>query len=217
LAERERERRQQATRKAEQAKRLWQEAQPIAGTIAEVYLRGITCPLPPALRFHPQAWHGLTVRRLPALVALIEGSDGFAVHRTYQRGWQRQGRRRHAQGDAGGDDPRRCITRGRAGAAGGGGPRPVSLYAMTVARSGERKSACDAPFMAKLRAHEMEQAKAQRDDTESWRNAQAIWKGERERILSDAKKGDGDNGQRRRWILLRMGRNPKPRHPLTGP
>jgi hypothetical protein len=28
-----------------------------------------------------------------------------------------------------------------------GGPRPLSLYALTIARSGERKSACDAPFM----------------------------------------------------------------------
>ena len=26
-----------------------------------------------------------------------------------------------------------------------GGPRPLSLYALTIARSGERKSACDAP------------------------------------------------------------------------
>jgi phage/plasmid primase-like uncharacterized protein len=87
LAERDRERRQQAARKAEQAERLWQDTQPIAGTLAEVYLRGrgITCALPLALRFHPQAWHGLTARRRPALVALIEGSDGFAVHRTYLR------------------------------------------------------------------------------------------------------------------------------------
>lgn len=28
-----------------------------------------------------------------------------------------------------------------------GGPRPVSLYALTIARSGERKSACDAPLL----------------------------------------------------------------------
>jgi hypothetical protein len=55
LAERDRERRQQAARKAEHAKRLWQEALPIVGTAAEAYLRarGITRALPHTLRFHP--------------------------------------------------------------------------------------------------------------------------------------------------------------------
>jgi len=74
-------------RRAAQAKRLWQEAQPIAGTVAANYLRGrgITCDLPPALRFHPETWHGPTAKRFPALVALVEGGDGFAVHRTYLR------------------------------------------------------------------------------------------------------------------------------------
>src|SRR6056297_3284985 len=73
-----------------------------------------------------------------------------------------------------------------------GGPRPLSLYALTIAQSGERKSACDAPLMAALRDHEKEQAKAQRDDMESWRSAHALWKGDRDRILADAKKGKGE-------------------------
>jgi hypothetical protein len=86
-AERERVRRQEAARKAEHAKRLWQEALPIAGTIAETYLRGrgIACPLPATLRFYPACWHGPTARQRPALVALVEGGGGFAVHRTYLR------------------------------------------------------------------------------------------------------------------------------------
>ena len=71
-----------------------------------------------------------------------------------------------------------------------GGNRPLSLYALTIAQSGERKSSCDAPFMAALRTHEKEQAKAQRDDMESWHNAQAIWKCDRDRILGVAKKSD---------------------------
>ena len=73
-----------------------------------------------------------------------------------------------------------------------GGTRPVSLYALTVARSGERKSACDAPLLAALREHEKEQAKARRDELQSWENAFALWKGERERILNEAKKGKGE-------------------------
>lgn len=64
-----------------------------------------------------------------------------------------------------------------------GGTRPLSLYALTIARSGERKSACDAPLLTALRAHEREQAKAQREAMESWRNKHALWKRERERIL----------------------------------
>ena len=38
---------------------------------------------------------------------------------------------------------------------------PPSIYALTIARSGERKSSCDAPLMAALREYEREQAKAQ--------------------------------------------------------
>jgi hypothetical protein len=44
--------------------------------------RGITCPLPDTLRFVPQCWHA-TAKTFPALVALVEGGAGFAVHRTY--------------------------------------------------------------------------------------------------------------------------------------
>jgi hypothetical protein len=87
LARREAERRAEVERRARQASRLWWEAVPICGTPAERYLRGrgITCALPPSLRFHPAAWHGATATRHPALVALVEGGDGFAVHRTYLR------------------------------------------------------------------------------------------------------------------------------------
>lgn len=44
-----------------------------------------------------------------------------------------------------------------------GGQRPLSLYMLTVAQSGERKSSCDAPLMAGLRAFERTEAKAQRE------------------------------------------------------
>jgi hypothetical protein len=86
LAQREAERRAEAVKKARQAKRCWDEAQPIAGTVAETYLRearGITCRLPDTLRFHPEAWHGPAAKRHPALVALVDGGDDFAIHRTY--------------------------------------------------------------------------------------------------------------------------------------
>ncbi|MCM2560920.1 YfjI family protein [Lutimaribacter sp. EGI FJ00015] len=89
-----------------------------------------------------------------------------------------------------------------------GGPRALSLYALTIARSGERKSACDAPLMAALRDHEREQATAQRDAMESWRNAQALWKGERDRILLDAKKGKGEKRTAAQADLESLGPEP---------
>jgi hypothetical protein len=85
VAKREAERRAEAMKRAEQARRLWQEAQPIGGTPAATYLRGrgIRCDLPPSLRFAPACWHGATATRWPALVARVEGGDGCGAHRTY--------------------------------------------------------------------------------------------------------------------------------------
>lgn len=68
-----------------------------------------------------------------------------------------------------------------------GGQRPLSLYALTIAQSGQRKSSCDAPLMEALREFEKQQATAQRGEMESWRNAQSIWKSERDRILGEKK------------------------------
>lgn len=88
LAQREREAKAEAEKRATQAKRLWREAQPIAGTVAETYLRdarGISCPLPATLRFHGACWHGATAKRHPALIAAVQGSGAAAVHRTYLR------------------------------------------------------------------------------------------------------------------------------------
>ena len=86
VARRRAEEQAEAAKRAAQALRLWHDALPIAGTLAEAYLRGraITCPLPETLRFVPSCWHA-TARRFPAMVALVEGGEGFAVHRTYLR------------------------------------------------------------------------------------------------------------------------------------
>ena len=88
LAQREAEQDAEAKKRAAQAKHVWDEAQPIVGTIAEGYLRearSITCPLPPALRFHASCWHGPTAKRYPALVSAVQGTSLPAVHRTYLR------------------------------------------------------------------------------------------------------------------------------------
>jgi hypothetical protein len=73
-----------------------------------------------------------------------------------------------------------------------GGKRPLSLYALTIARSGERKSACDEPFMRPIRAREHEAMNAYREDRQAWQNRLAVWKAQHDRILSDLKKKGGD-------------------------
>jgi len=87
IAKRHTEAKAQAEKRAMAAKRLWAETQPIPGTVAETYLRGrgISCALPDTLRFHSRCWHGPNESRWPAMVALVEGGEGFSVHRTYLR------------------------------------------------------------------------------------------------------------------------------------
>ncbi|MFD0979300.1 DUF7146 domain-containing protein [Tropicimonas aquimaris] len=77
----------EAVKRADQAYRCWQEAGPISGTPAEAYLRsrGITFELPDTLRFHPDCWHA-GGKRFSAMVAMVEGSQRFAIHRTYLEG-----------------------------------------------------------------------------------------------------------------------------------
>ncbi|MDO6588293.1 toprim domain-containing protein [Salipiger sp. 1_MG-2023] len=84
LAKREAEARADADRRERQALAIWREGLPISGTLAERYLRGrgLTCPLPDTLRFHPSCWHS-SAKRFPAMLARVDGAARFALHRTY--------------------------------------------------------------------------------------------------------------------------------------
>lgn len=88
----------QAAASAEQEERfrrkalaLWRDGVPIRGTPADAYLRGRGIDLaalprvPSALRFHGRAWNTERGTELPAMLALIQGTDGrqLAVHRTW--------------------------------------------------------------------------------------------------------------------------------------
>ena len=63
----------------EAARRLWRQCRAIGGTHAEAYLRarGLSRCRFPALRFHPELRYrdGAAVRRFPALVAAVTGTD----------------------------------------------------------------------------------------------------------------------------------------------
>lgn len=70
------------------ARTIWNEAQPAAGTLAEVYLRSRGLSLPPdaPLRYHPACPRG--AERLPAMVALMtDPATGgkCGTHRTFLR------------------------------------------------------------------------------------------------------------------------------------
>jgi hypothetical protein len=69
------------------ASEIWKASRPIAGTIAETYLRNraITGPLPRSLRFHPSLTHRLSGYAWPALIGGIQDADGHLT--AVQRIW----------------------------------------------------------------------------------------------------------------------------------
>ena len=71
-------------KRSEQARRLWEAAQPISCSVAETYLRNraVRCALPDTLRYVADCWHP-TAKRLPALLSYVTGGHGYAIHRTY--------------------------------------------------------------------------------------------------------------------------------------
>ncbi len=68
--------------KLQQARGIWEAARPIKGTKAEAYLRdrGITCTLPPSLRFAPDLFHSPTTSWCMAMIANVTTG---AIHRTF--------------------------------------------------------------------------------------------------------------------------------------
>jgi hypothetical protein len=71
-----------AAEKLAKARKLWASSAPIRGTKGEAYLRGrgITCPLPPSLRWAADTFHGPSGRWHSAMVADV--STG-GIHRTF--------------------------------------------------------------------------------------------------------------------------------------
>lgn len=66
-----------------------------------------------------------------------------------------------------------------------GGPSPVSLFVLTIAQSGERKSACDRLAVEGVRAFEAALMAEHGANITSWRNRQAVWDTERKRVLGE--------------------------------
>lgn len=91
-----------------------------------------------------------------------------------------------------------------------GGERAISLYCLTIALSGERKSTCDGPFMEAVRAFEREQADAQRLELDQWKNAHAVWEAQRKNILNASKSKGKDHLAGAQADLSALGAEPAP-------
>ena len=86
--------------------------------------------------------------------------------------------------------------------------RPISLYLITVAGSGERKSAADSLALAPVRKAEDRAGESYRDEWGRHSNALDAWQAERRKICSDKKTGQ----QAKQEALDGLG--PEPRPPL---
>lgn len=76
-------------KRLELARSIWRRAQPVYGSLAEVYLRSrsIACVLPPTLRYEPQLRHSASNREWPALIGAIQDGTGrvISAQRIYLR------------------------------------------------------------------------------------------------------------------------------------
>ena len=64
------------------------------------------------------------------------------------------------------------------------GERPVSLYMLTIARSGERKSSCDGEFIFGIKQFEKELSKCNEADFLKFKNRSDIYQAERNSLLT---------------------------------
>ena len=78
---------QAALRKQRRARALWEAAEPVAGTLGEVYLRarGVAGRLPSCLRYLHRLEHNFRLTSHPALIAAVQDSEGevTAIQRTW--------------------------------------------------------------------------------------------------------------------------------------
>ena len=95
-----------------------------------------------------------------------------------------------------------------------GGRRPVSLYVLTIAASGERKTSSDRPLISGLVAHEAERAEIHASDYRVWQNAFALHDAERKSILRNAGSGKKEKRASAQADLAALGDAPRaPRLP----
>jgi hypothetical protein len=94
-----------------------------------------------------------------------------------------------------------------------GGNVPCSLFCLTIAESGERKSSCDRLLMRGVREYEQAQAEAYRTAIAEHEVAREIWTGKRKRLMVEAAGNDKGKAAGAEADLRALG--PEPRPPLA--
>ena len=89
-----------------------------------------------------------------------------------------------------------------------GRPAPLSLYALTIAQSGERKSSCDGPLIHAVREVERSAMEAWREDAKSAYITRELWKAEYDAAVGRAKKAKGADKAGARADLEALGGEP---------
>jgi hypothetical protein len=89
---------------------------------------------------------------------------------------------------------------------------PCSLFCLTVAESGERKSSCDRLLMKGVRDHERARAEIYRAEIAEHEVSREIWAGKRKRLLGEAAGSDKIKAASAEADLRALG--PEPRPPL---
>lgn len=89
-----------------------------------------------------------------------------------------------------------------------GGRSPVSLYGLTLAKSGERKSSCDRDMMAGVFEFERTASAKHVSNVTSWKNDQAVWKVQRDACLGGLKGNRTGNADEVRRKLDAIGPEP---------
>ena len=93
-----------------------------------------------------------------------------------------------------------------------GGDAPCSLFCLTIAESGERKSTCDKLLSQGLRDFENVQGETYRADLAEHETARELWQGKRKRLLTEAAGHDTAKAAGAEADLRQLG--PEPRPPL---
>ncbi len=91
-----------------------------------------------------------------------------------------------------------------------GGDAPCSLFCLTIAESGERKSSCDRLLMRGVRDYERAKADEYRAAFAEYEIDHEIWQGKRKRLMAEAAGGDGMKATKAEVDLRAMGKEPLP-------
>lgn len=90
-----------------------------------------------------------------------------------------------------------------------GGFAPVSLYFLTIAQSGERKSSCDKPLLQGLREYEREQSEIYAAAFKTWANASELHDAKKKGALRDAASASPDKRTAAEADLAALGDAPE--------